>query len=320
MTSTRLLVAVGSAVLLAALPARARAEGETSEAPAPSPVPTQAVPTPTAPGTPGSTTVVAPPASGGITVVAPTPGGGSVTASGCSTVVVNGSPTLIGPGGAPCPASGYPNYAPYQPYAAPPPTMPYYDVRPRYAPDPDRKAAQIGASIGFGVGGGVAGIMYLVQYSESRDNCSRYRYVRYSDGTTQMEQDDSACSSGGARASLITYGAIVTFLPSLPRFVVGDMTKGLIYTGLRGVSFATAALVNWGSDNDTRWQGPFLLGFVAPITLGIIDLATTPHREDFAEKEKAAMRKPGINGIMPIAMTEKNGKTHGAMISLEGRF
>jgi hypothetical protein len=319
MPHPRLLTALASVVLLAALPGRARAEGETGEAPAASPVPTT-MPTPTAPGTPGTTTVVAPPASGGVTVVAPTPGGGSVTASGCSTVVVNGSPTLIGPGGMPCPASGYPNYAPYSPYAAPPPTMPYYDVRPRYASDPDRKAAQIGASIGFGVGGGIAGIMYLVQWGEERDRCNNYRYVRYSDGTTQMEKDDSGCEKGAARMSLIAYGTIVTFLPSLPRFVVGDTTRGLIYTGLRGASFATAALVNWGDDGDTRWQGPFLLGFVAPITLGIIDLATTPHREDLAEKEKAAMRKPGINGIMPVAMTEKNGKTHGAMVSLEGRF
>jgi hypothetical protein len=233
---------------------------------------------------------------------------------------VNGSPTLIGPGGAPCPANGaYPNYAPYSgtPYAAPPPTMPYYDVRPRYASDPDRKAAVIGASIGFGVGGGVAGIMYLVQNSEERSRCG-YRTVTYSDGSFGTERDD--CSSGGARASLLTYGAIVTFLPSLPRFVVGDTTKGLIYTGLRGAAFATAALVNWGDDGDTKWQGPFLLGFVAPVTLGIIDLATTPHREDLVEKEKAAMRKPGISGVTPIAMTEKNGKTHGALVSLEGRF
>jgi len=315
MTSSRFLAALASVIVLAAS-ASARADGETGESPPASPVPT------TAPTAAGSTTVVAPPGSGGVTVVAPTPGGGSVTASGCATVVVNGSPTLIGPGGMPCPTSGapqYPNYAPYSgtPYA-PPPTMPYYDVRPRYAPDPDRKAAQIGASIGFGVGAGIAGIMYMVQYSEEQDRCRYGRYVQYSDGTSSYERQDNC--GGGARASLITYGAIVTFLPSLPRFVVGDTTKGLIYTGLRGAAFATAALVDWGDDGDTKWQGPFLLGFVAPITLGIIDLATTPHREDLVEKEKAALRKPGINGVMPIAMTEKNGQTHGALLSLQGRF
>lgn len=260
----------------------------------------------------GGTTVVAPPGSGGVTVVAPTPGGGTVTASGCSTVVVNGAPTLIGPGGAPCPTA-YPAYAPYAP--PPPPTMPYYDVRPRYAPDPERKAALIGSAIAFGVGGGVAGVTYLVQYSEERDNCNRSRYVRYSDGTTRWERDENACQGTSARASLMTYGAIVTFLPSIARFVVGDTTKGLIYTGLRGASFLTAALVNWGNDNDTRWQGPFLLGFVAPVTLGIIDLATTPHREDLVEKEKT-----GVTGMAPVALTDRSGKAHGAAFTIEGRF
>lgn len=320
MPHPRFLAALASLALVGAS-SLARADGETNEPAPASPVPTTMAPT--APGTPGTTTVNAPPGSGGVTVVAPTPGGGTVTASGCATVVVNGSPTLIGPGGAPCPANGaYPNYAPYSgtPYAAPPPTMPYYDVRPRYASDPDRKAAVVGASIGFGVGGGIAGIMYLVQHANERDRCGGWRTVTLSDGSMIQERDESGCSSGSSRVSLLAYGAIVTFLPSLPRFVVGDTTKGLIYTGLRGVSFATAALVNWGDDGESNWQGPFLLGFVAPITLGIIDLATTPHREDLVEKEKAAMRKPGINGLMPVAMTEKNGKTHGAMLSLEGRF
>lgn len=300
---------IGGAVLLCTPLALAQTEGEKAPDPTASPVPTQ-----------GGTTVVAPPGSGGVTVVAPTPGGGTVTATGCSTVVVNGAPTLIGPGGAPCPSNAYPSYAPYAPAypaaAASPPTMPYYDVRPRYAHDSERKAALIGSSIGFGVGGGIAGIMYLVQYSEERDRCNDYRYVRYSDGTSSYEKDTSGCGTGGAaRASLITYGAIVTFLPSIPRFVVGDTTKGLIYTGLRGVSFATAALVNWGDNGDTRWQGPFLLGFVAPVTLGIIDLATTPHREDLVEKEKA-----GITGVSPVALADKQGKTHGALLAVEGLF
>jgi len=255
----------------------------------------------------GGTTVVAPPGSGGVTVVAPTAGGGTVMASGCSTVVVNGAPTLVSPTGAPCPLPAY------QPYAPAP--MPYYDVRPKYAPDPDRKAAVIGASIGFGVGGAVAGVMYLVQWG-SENSCSSRRYVTYADGTNGWENDSSGCGSGSSRASLLTYGAIVTFLPSLPRFVVGDTTKGLVYTGLRGASFATAALVDWSGDKDTRWQGPFLLGFVAPITLGIIDLATTPHREDLVEKVPTA----GVKSIAPVAITDRTGKAHGAVLSVEGLF
>lgn len=252
------------------------------------------------------TTVVAPPGSGGVTVVVPTAGGGSVTASGCSSVVVNGAPTMVTSTGAPCPLPAY------QPYTPPAPT-PYYDARPRYARDPDRTGALIGASIGFGVGAAVSGVMYLVQHSEESDRCKYGTYVYGADGGGYVK-DSTACSGGGSRASLLTYGAIVTFLPSLPRFVVGDSTKGLVYTGLRGVSFATAALVNWGSDSDTKWQGPFLLGFVAPVTLGIIDLATTPHREDL-EKQVA---RPGVTSVAPVAVSDRQGKTHGAMLSVEG--
>lgn len=294
--STRILAFAGSLALLFAFEGRSLADDRQTEAGADD-------------STAAQTTVTAPPGSAGVTVVVPTAGGGTVTASGCSTVVVNGAPTLVAPGGAPCPMPAY------QPYT--PPSVPsYYDVRPKYAPDPDRKAAVIGASIGFGVGGGVAGIMYLVQYSNDQDHCGRTRYVRYADGSSGTEIDNSGCGGGGSRMSLLTYGAIMTFLPSLPRFVVGDTTKGLIYTGLRGASFATAALVDWGTNGDTRWQGPFLLGFVAPVTLGIIDLATTPHREDLAEKTASA--KPGITSISPVAVTDRQGKAHGAVLSLEG--
>jgi hypothetical protein len=257
----------------------------------------------------GSTTVVAPPGSGGVTVVVPAAGGGTVTAAGCSSVVVNGAPTMVTSTGAPCPLPAY------QPYTPPP--APYYDARPRYARDPDRTGALIGASIGFGVGASVAGMVYLIQRSEESSRCSYGSYAEPApSGSTSggYVPDTTACSGGGSRASLLTYGAIVTFVPSLPRFVVGDNTKGLVYTGLRGVSFAAAALVDWGGDSDTRWQGPFLLGFVAPITLGIVDLASTPHREDLEKK----LATPGVTSLAPVALSDRHGKAHGAMLSLEG--
>lgn len=250
----------------------------------------------------GTTVVQTTPGSGGVTVVAPTAGGGTVTATGCSTVVVQGNPTLVGPNGGPCPT-----YAPYQPYSA----QPVYAPVPRYAPDPDRKAALLASTIFFGVGTGVAGIVYLIQHSN--------------DGPYQPGYTDTSgvYHSGGyapadparARASLMTYGAILTLTPSIPRFVVGDTTKGLIFTGLRVASFATAALVDWGDKDDTKWQGPFLLGFAAPLTLGIIDLATTPHREDLIEKEKE-----GVTGVGVAPLASREGKTQGAFVSLQGKF
>jgi hypothetical protein len=265
-------------------------------------------PTPVAPPL-GSTTVVAPPGSGGVTVVAPTPGGGTVTATGCTSVVVNGSPTMVAPGGGPCPT--YAPYQPYQPAYGPPgygqPTygQPMYAERPRYARDPDRTGAVIASSVVFGVGAGIAGLIYLVQYNT--ESCST-AYDTASGYST-------SCSSNhtNARTALLTYGAIVTLTPSIPRFVVGDTTKGLIYTAIRGGAFATAALVNWGDKSDS-WTYPFLLGFVVPITLGIVDLATTPHRED-VEAQKA-----GITGVTPEAVAHPKHGATGAQLSEQGHF
>jgi len=287
--------AFGLAAFLAAASYLGTSSAQYAPAPAPAPAP---------PAATGTTTVVAPPGSGGVTVVAPTPGGGSVTATGCTSVVVNGSPTLVGPGGGPCPASAG-SYAPYQPYYGPPP-QPVYAERPRYARDPDRSGALIASAIVFGVGGGVAGIVYLEQYYNKK--CT-YAY----DSTSYRYNESCTSDHSNARTALLTYGALVTLTPSIPRFVVGDTTKGLIYTGLRVGSFATAALVNWGDGNDS-WTGPFLLGFIAPITLGIVDLATTPHREDIEAAHA------GITSIAPVAVADPKHGATGALLSVQGLF
>ncbi|MGZ3421888.1 MAG: hypothetical protein ACXWUG_00180 [Polyangiales bacterium] len=272
-------------------------------------------PQPVPPGTPGTTTVVAPPGSGGVTVVAPGPNGGSVTASGCTTVVVQGQPTMVGPGGAPCPT-----LAPYQPYQPYPPQYAYGPApmyaQPRYARDPDRTAALIGSSIGFGVGAGVAGLVYLIAWTDEQDHCNKTHSVYTGSGTYETQADNSKC--GSSRASLVTYGAIMTFIPSVPRFVVGDTTKGLIYTGLRGAAISVAALVNWGDNSDTKWQGPFLLGFAAPLTLAIIDLATTPHREDLEDSKPTV--KAGVKSLSPVAVGDGNGHVSGGMLAMGGLF
>lgn len=250
---------------------------------------------PTAQTPAGGTTVVqTTPGSPGVTVVAPTAGGGQVTATGCQTVVVQGNPTLVGPGGGPCPT-----YAPYQPYSAPAVAPPV----PKYAPDPDRKAALLASTIFFGVGTGIAGVVYLIQWGNDHTTV-----CNSTDGCRRVDADPAR-----ARTSLMTYGAILTLTPSIPRFVVGDTTRGLVYTGLRVASFAAAALIDWGNNSDTKWQGPALLGFAAPLTLGIIDLATTPHREDLVEKE-------GVTGFGVAPIATKDGKAQGALVSLQGKF
>lgn len=248
----------------------------------------------------GTTVVTAPPGSGGVTVVAPTPGGGQVIASQCQQVTVNGATTYVTPTGEPCP-----QYQPYQPYS---PARSAYDTRPRYARDPERTGALIASSVVWGVGTFVTGIAYLVQKASS-DICTSYY------DTASGSYTDS-CSKKSATGALVTYGVIVSVTPSVPRFVVGDYGKALIYTGLRGASVLVASVVDWGHNDATSWEMPFLLGFAAPVALGIVDLVTTPHAEDLEEK---AAQYRGITGIAPVALADRRG-AHGAMLSMEGRF
>jgi hypothetical protein len=250
----------------------------------------------------GTTVVTAPPGSGGVTVVAPTPGGGNVIASQCQQVVVNGATTYVTPTGEPCPQ--YQPYQPYQPYSA----RSAYEQRPRYARDPERTGALIASSVVWGVGTFVTGIAYLVEKASS-ETCSG---VYDASGV----YTGSNCSRKSATGALVTYGAIVSITPSVPRFVVGDYSKALIYTGLRGASVLVASVVDWGHNDTTSWEMPFLLGFAAPVALGIVDLVTTPHVEDLDEK---VSQYRGITGIAPVALADKRG-THGAMLSMEGRF
>jgi hypothetical protein len=57
-------------------------------------------------------------------------------------------------------------------------------------------------------------------------------------------------------------------------------------------------------------------GFIVPVAIGIVDLATTPHR-DSVEKPVA---KTGIDTIAPIVVPDPRGKPHGALLSVGGSF
>lgn len=267
-------LSVGSSVLAQeAWPSSEPPPGTVAPAPPPSTAPTPMPPTG------ADTTVSAQPGSGGLTVISPTGSGGSVVAAGCSTVMVRGTPTLVGPGGAPCPT-----YAPYQPTVYAPG---YLGEQPRYARDPERTTALIASSLVYGLGGTVSGIMYLL---ESNDGGNR-----------------------NPTPWLLTYGALISIAPSVPRFVVGDTTKGLIYSAIRGASFAAGAFIDWGTSSESKFMGPFVFAFLAPVTFGIVDLATTPHREDLVER-------PGVTGVAPVALADKAHGTHGALLSVSGIF
>lgn len=256
----------------------------------------------------------------GVDVVARTPSG-TVRAYGCDRVEFdpNDKSAPLPPGAAPpCQAPGAPppppppvaqpdryypsngqyTYAPqYYPAYAPP-----VAIRPMYAPDPGRKAALITSSLVFGLGTMASGITYLANIAHGGiGDCSLLE----------------SCGNRGARASLYTMGAMMTFTPSIPRFVVGDVGMGLLWTGLRGGSFALGTAINWGSDGAVM---PVMFAFIAPLTLGIIDLATTPHRENLRpRKVQVETASFHLDGAGPTAMVDRAGNTVPALGAM-GRF
>lgn len=249
----------------------------------------------------------------GVDVHARTPSG-TVHAYGCSRVVFdpNDRSGPLPPGAAPpCATPPAPPAPPPPPYGQPPPR--YYPVypayagrvrmpRPQYAPDPGRKAALIASSLVFGLGTVAAGSTYVVNISERGvGDCALLE----------------GCNNRESLPPLYALGAIMTFTPSIPRFVVGDWGMGLLWTGLRGGSFALGSAINWGPDGAMM---PITFSLLAPLTLGIIDLATTPHRENLRPRHaKAETASLQLDGLGPTTMVDRGGNTVPALGAL-GRF
>lgn len=251
-------------------------------------LPPAAPPAPNAAPQPVVTRVDAAPGSGGLTVITPVAGGGTMTAVGCSAVTVQGHSTEVRAGGQAL-AMGAPCVA-----AAVAPQE-------RYAPDGGRKAALIAAPIVYGVGMAYSGMSYLINSGHSR-------------------------TRSDATAALVGYTTISTIVPSIPRLVVGDTTRGLVYSAARGASIGVAIGVDWGKKDDDL-MGPFLFGFAAPLALAIVDMATTPHREDLVDSSsdtpsepKASRDGARITGISPVALRDQEGKTRGGAVTLGGAF
>lgn len=253
----------------------------------------------------------------GVDVHARTPSG-TVHAYGCDRVVFdpNDRSGPLPPGAAPpCAAPAAPPPPPPPPYAYPPPR--YYPpngpvaygpafgrkVKPRYAPDPARKGALIASSLVFSLGTVAAGSTYLINVAKNGvGDCALLE----------------GCGSRDGLPALYAMGAIMTFTPSIPRFVVGDWGMGLLWTGLRGGSFALGSAINWGPDANAIM--PLTFSFLAPLTLGIIDLATTPHRENLRPKRvKVETASFQLDGLGPTTMVDRGGNTVPALGAL-GRF
>lgn len=97
----------------------------------------------------------------------------------------------------------------------------------------------------------------------------------------------------------------------------GRRRLGLLFTALRGGSFAAGAFVDW---KDKTYAVPTMFAFVVPLTLGIVDLATTPRRER-AEERAAAPRKhkAALAGIGPTATPDQAGNLAPSVAAI-GRF
>lgn len=241
----------------------------------------------------------------GVDVHARTPSG-TVHAYGCDRVVFDpNDKSAPAPGAPPCAAPPPPAPPPPSAYTYPPryyPAPTYVPARkPRYAPDPARKGALIASSLVFGLGTLAAGTTYVINLAEhGHGDCSLLE----------------ACNRGESASSLLAMGAIMTVAPSIPRFVVGDIGMGLLWTGLRGGSFALGTAINWGSDGAMM---PITFAFIAPLTLGIIDLATTPHRENMRPKRQIEATSFQLDGLGPTAMVDRGGNTVPGFSAL-GRF
>ncbi|MDI1449235.1 hypothetical protein [Polyangium sp. 6x1] len=186
----------------------------------------------------------------------------------------------------PYPAAPPPAYA--YPPPPPPPAIAPRKLKPRYAPDPARRGALIASSIIFGLGTVTTGAAYLISLG-----------VNAACGATDGCVEPS-------KSPLYAMGAILTITPSVPRFVVGDWGKGLLYTALRGGSFAAGTMIEW---DDPTHLVPLTFAFLAPLTLGIVDLATTPHREQLEAKKQSTATGFELRGLGPTVAYDLRGST-----------
>jgi hypothetical protein len=176
-----------------------------------------------------------------------------------------------------------------------------------YAPDPARKGAIIASSIGWGLGALVLGGGYLGTHGS--ETCT------YATGSGA-----SQCTHNGATDWLVAYDLDMAIVPSIPRWVVGDVSGALIFTGLRGASVAAASLVQWSDDA----FGPVVLGFLVPVTLGVVDLVFTPHREslqrDDAPRTASATGGLHLLSLAPAPVTGPDRRVDGGSLHLTASF
>jgi hypothetical protein len=167
-------------------------------------------------------------------------------------------------------------------------TQPSAEPHAPYVVDTARRDALIVTPIAWGIGTFVTGIGYL-------------------------GKEASGSPAGGWLAA---YDVNMAFVPSIPRWVVGDWTGAAVFTGLRAASVISASLLPWKDA-----LGPTTLGFLVPVALGAIDLATTPRRELTPPPPTTAKKTgPSLTGVAPVALSDPNHHVNGGLVSLQATF
>lgn len=176
-----------------------------------------------------------------------------------------------------------------------------------YTPDRTRRGAIIASSIVWGVGALVLGGGYLAAHGN--ETCT---YTPTTSGA-------GTCTQDSATDWLVAYDLDMAIVPSSPRWAVGDVTGALIFTGLRGASVAAASLVQ----SDDAF-GPVVLGFLVPVTLGVLDLVFTPHREsiqgDGGPRTASAMDGLHLVSLAPAPVTGPDRRVDGGSLHLTASF
>jgi hypothetical protein len=140
-------------------------------------------------------------------------------------------------------------------------------------------------------------------------------------GSSLSESGNSTPWGTSPAGWLALYDLNMAVTPSIPRWIVGDTKGALLYTSIRGLSVGVASFIPLSNASGGAVLGVATLGFILPVILGVVDLATTPHREDLEGQDQARERKgPRITGIAPAAIEDPNHRLTGGIVRLSAGF
>ncbi len=184
---------------------------------------------------------------------------------------------------------------------------------PQTASDPGRAAAVAFTAVLYPIGGIGFAALYFDRVEAARDECLGEQEVigtaQYGGMTFEVRDRayaQDACRKTGALGPLFLYGTFMAFAPGLPRIVVGN------YSGMFAWAAATSASIGLGwaaqarSKDNSSAMG--YVGVFVPFVLGIIELSTTPRRDDLLARSRPKIEP----ALLPTQ--------HGLTLHLGGAF